>query len=716
MPAPPVTGPESCPSVLDDATVSPDPTREATSLPGTLAEAWAPAAALTEELPGKTSAADTPAAVQDSSDDEVQKRPLSPSSEVPASNSGSMKAMPEGAIWQWKHNNEWRDYRLPNQRKIEKAYRDGLTKVRFKSGKTGQVPMEIFFADMVQFDPITENKREVRRLGPNSRARRLARTVKAAVRSLETGSAFQESFDQFKKRRAQLREVYSSGNLSDEPEVRTSSLYDENSCAARIARSTTFFVCSMLAVLLNAIWVGFEVELNKAKKIDGSSSDEPVFWVVENIFCCVFVLELVIRFAAFKTCKSCCQDSWFRFDFVIAMFVCAETWLWEPLKVNNWVVFRLMRLARLSRVIRLLQVIPEAVTLLKGIASATRSVMVALVMLLLLTYTFAIFFTKQARLHDELGGLFGSVGRSWLTLWYHGVILDDVSDVLYALEKDSAMLTVFFVVFILFSNWTVLNMLIGILCDVVSTVKKSEDERSESEEIENALMAILECYDGDGDHTISKEEFELLMLNPEVDDILAKFGTDKEGLKILTDITFTDESNRSKPGFLSFHEVIQGVLRMRGEHQVQVTDITELSKYLRQRVDRLETSLHRRQTELTTQLSEGQHAIKELVTQMGQHKEMRDVAPAQAQAPAQVLATLKLKFAGIEQPKMVRHAVSTTIGALLQQLHEQHGPLCALDAEGIMLGKEISIRDLLAGGPDLSQVLELHLHQLSALK
>lgn len=717
-PAASVTWADSCAGALNDATAIPDPAGEAKLLPGALTEELP---GLPEEPPGKSSEVETPAAgvqYNNNSDDDLQ---------VPASSSGlsgSPKVMPPGVVWQWKHKEGWQDYRLLTQSKIEKGYSDGLTKVRFKSGKSGQVPMEIFFADMVQFDPTTENKREVRRLGPNSRARRLARRVKAAVRWMEKGSAFEENFDQFQQRRANLRKMYSSGLGSDEQMLaRAPSSYRETGCAASIAQSNTFFVGSMLAVLLNAIWVGFEVELNKADESDSSSSEPSAFYIVENVFCCVFVLELVIRFAAFKTCKCCLRDSWFRFDFVIAMAACAETWLFAPMEVNNFVIFRLMRLARLSRVIRLLQVIPEAVTLLKGIARATRSVVVALLMLLLLTYTFAIFFTKQAQRHNDLENIFGSVGRSWLTLWYHGVILDDVADVLYAIEKESIMLTVFFVIFILFSNWTVLNMLIGILCDVVSTVKKSEDERKETLEIEEALSAILECYDGDGDQTISKEEFELLMLNPEVDDILAKFGTDKEGLKILTDITFTDESNRSKPGFLSFHEVIQGVLRMRGEHQVQVTDITELSKYLRQRVDLLEMSLQRRQGELTTQLSEGQHVIKEdlrrgqlhleeLVTQLGQHKEIRDAPPAQAQ----VLATLKLNFAGsIRSPRMVRHSVSTSIGGVLEQLSEQYGPLCALDAKGITLGKEITIRDLFAGG-DLSQAMELHLHELSDIQ
>lgn len=703
MPAhPPVTAAaESVDGVPDDATANVDPTRP-TDLPGT------PCLPTEEKAGERTSVTAT--------DGEAQK-PGSPSTQdevvhqVEGARTGLTyfsKTLPEGVAWQWQHRDFWEDYRLSTQCKIEEAYHDGQAKVRFKSGKSGQVPMEIFFADMVQFDPVTENQREVRRLGPDGRARRLLRTAKAFARSMETGSAFQETFDQFSQRRHLLRQMQ-SGHISAQASFvgkrKMPSPYHETSCAARVARSNTFFVCSMLAVLLNSIWIGVEVDLNKA-------DDESAHWVfrtVENIFCALFVLELAVRCAGFKAWRSCLQDSWFRFDLIIAICVVAETWIFQPLKVNGFVVLRLMRLARLSRVTRLLQVVPEAVTLLKGIAQAARSVIVALIMLLLLTYTFAIFFTKQARLDEDFAVQFGSVGRSWLTLWYHGVILDDVADVLYVLEKDSLMV-IFFIVFILLSNWTVLNMLVGILCDVVSTVKKNEDECKETKEIHEALYGILECYDGDGDQTISKEEFDLLMLNPEVDDILAKFGTDKEGLKILTDITFSGESQRSKAGYLTFREVIQGVLRMRGEHTVQVTDITELSKYLRQRVDGLEISLEHRQAEMTSQLTEGQSAIKERLSLLSREQEMRGVVAPAAQVPRE-LATLKLKLAGIDRPKMVRHAVSTSIGELLEQLSEQHGPLRALDAEGIMLGNELTICDLLPSNPAsvVTSVLELWL-------
>merc|ERR1719221_2154081 len=46
--------------------------------------------------------------------------------------------------WQWKHRTGFRDYEDAVSRRIEAVYRRGDPKVRLKTGKTKDVPMEIF--------------------------------------------------------------------------------------------------------------------------------------------------------------------------------------------------------------------------------------------------------------------------------------------------------------------------------------------------------------------------------------------------------------------------------------------------------------------------------------------------------------------------------------------------------------------------------------------
>ena len=55
----------------------------------------------------------------------------------------------------------------------------------------------------------------------------------------------------------------------------------------------------------------------KAKDLNKSSTlldAEPVFIVVENLFCVYFCVELGFRFGAFRLKRDCFKDAWFCFD------------------------------------------------------------------------------------------------------------------------------------------------------------------------------------------------------------------------------------------------------------------------------------------------------------------------------------------------------------------------------------------------------------------
>lgn len=62
-----------------------------------------------------------------------------------------------------------------------------------------------------------------------------------------------------------------------------------------------------------------------AKDLNDSSTlldAEPVFIVVENIFCVYFVIELALRFGAFRYKRDCFKDAWFCFDsLLVALMV-----------------------------------------------------------------------------------------------------------------------------------------------------------------------------------------------------------------------------------------------------------------------------------------------------------------------------------------------------------------------------------------------------------
>merc|ERR1740138_293333 len=97
-------------------------------------------------------------------------------------------------------------------------------------------------------------------------------------------------------------------------------------------------------------------------------------------------------------------------------------------------------------------------------------------LLLIIMYIFAIALTQMAR-ETVMGDLyFPHVSYAIYTLWINGTLLDNLSTVVYDIKEESAVCLVIFNVFILLAALTVMNMLIGVLCEVVSAVAAVERE------------------------------------------------------------------------------------------------------------------------------------------------------------------------------------------------------------------------------------------------
>ncbi len=56
-------------------------------------------------------------------------------------------------------------------------------------------------------------------------------------------------------------------------------------------------------IILNAVWIGIDVEYNPDPKNDKPDSQTSVFVLVENVFTIIFITELWIRFMAYSKKK-----------------------------------------------------------------------------------------------------------------------------------------------------------------------------------------------------------------------------------------------------------------------------------------------------------------------------------------------------------------------------------------------------------------------------
>merc|ERR1719326_2263425 len=98
------------------------------------------------------------------------------------------------------------------------------------------------------------------------------------------------------------------------------------------------------------------------------------------------------------------------------------------------------------------------------------------------------------------------------TLLTYGVLLDNVGFLTKALGAEYVLIALF-LLFILLAALTVMNMLVGVLCEVVSAVAATEQEEMLVNYVNGKLSEVMSMLDSDGGGSISKSEFGQILEN-----------------------------------------------------------------------------------------------------------------------------------------------------------------------------------------------------------
>merc|ERR1719424_1031182 len=129
-----------------------------------------------------------------------------------------------------------------------------------------------------------------------------------------------------------------------------------------------------------------------------------------------------------------------------------------------------------------------------------------------------------------------------------------------------------FLFYFLIASLTLMNMLIGILCDVVSNVATCEREASFVVEVESLVNSLMRDLDTDGSHTLSKEEFEGIIMNQEMMQVLHEFGVDVVGIVDFGSFLFQECEE------LSFADFLQLVVQFRESRAATMRDMMNLAR------------------------------------------------------------------------------------------------------------------------------------------
>ncbi len=216
-----------------------------------------------------------------------------------------------------------------------------------------------------------------------------------------------------------------------------------------------------------------------------------------------FVVEIAIRMAAENRLRDFFKKGWNVFDFIIVTISLI------PLDDSEYAM--IARMLRLFRVMRLISFIPELRVLVSALISALPRMGYVALLMFIIFYLYAVIGNLlYANLNPVL---WGDLGVSLLTL-FRVATFEDWTDVMYEAMTLYSLSWIYFITFIFFSAFVFLNMMIGIVVEVLDEEHKKMDADSIAE-TNKKEQEIKDVH-------IQRMEAEMAALHQKLDVLLAQ--------------------------------------------------------------------------------------------------------------------------------------------------------------------------------------------------
>ena len=231
------------------------------------------------------------------------------------------------------------------------------------------------------------------------------------------------------------------------------------------------FVISV--ILISAIAIGF-------RTFDESINPGYFLWLgyIDYLITVFFLIEIIIRIIAERNILKFFKQGWNIFDFSIVAI--------SLIPIENSETVFLARLVRIFRLMRLISFIPQFKILIEALIKAIPRVGYVLLLMFVVFYIFA---ALGSLMFSELDPLhWGNIALAMLTL-FQVATLEGWPDLLYSAFEVYPWSWLFFVSFIIINSFIFLNMIIGVIIDIV--IRSNSDDSTEEikllEEINSKL-------------------------------------------------------------------------------------------------------------------------------------------------------------------------------------------------------------------------------------
>lgn len=212
-------------------------------------------------------------------------------------------------------------------------------------------------------------------------------------------------------------------------------------------------------IIINAVLMGLETAPGIM-----AAWGSTIRWLDKAILS-VFVIEIAARLYVHRL--TFFKDPWSVFDFAVVAIAL----------VPASGPFAVLRALRVLRVLRVLTIVPSMRRVVGALLSAIPGLMSIALVLMLVFYVFAVIATHL--FGQYFPDWFGHLGRSLYTLfqvmtlesWSMGISRPVMEEVPYAWA--------FFIIFILFATFTMLNLFIAIIVNAMQTFQESEHKETQ---------------------------------------------------------------------------------------------------------------------------------------------------------------------------------------------------------------------------------------------
>eukprot|EP00927_Polykrikos_kofoidii_P064751 TRINITY_DN6029_c0_g1_i2.p1 TRINITY_DN6029_c0_g1~~TRINITY_DN6029_c0_g1_i2.p1 ORF type:complete len:702 (+),score=86.45 TRINITY_DN6029_c0_g1_i2:51-2156(+) len=358
------------------------------------------------------------------------------------------------------------------------------------------------------------------------------------------------------------------------------------------------FDCAVaVSIIINALSIGFEVELQAQRPTDSFTELED--WegvygfakLIQHFFTLFFLIELMFRIygaglVQFITWHSP-DFSWNMFDVLVVSISLTQGFL-EIFVASDMMknisiirIIRFMRVIRIIRVIRIMRFFRSLRILITSIFSTLKALVWAMVLLSIIMYVFAVIFAAAVIHHLQdlpasvlesppsdvviLQNYLGNTPRAIFTLFKSITGGIDWEIVTESLSRLSAGYVCLFIFFIVFGLLAVLNVVTGVFCQgALESAQQDQEEVIESQlsaltEHKERLKKLFWDIDEGSSGTITLSTFENYMEDARIQAYFRSLDLHIHEVWSLFRLIDADGTN-----VLDIDEFVDGCLRIRG--------------------------------------------------------------------------------------------------------------------------------------------------------